>query len=320
MKIEKLTESIINGYEITYEKAKKLIEFDTELLLSESKKIRDFFCDEVFDLCTIINGKRGKCTENCKYCAQSVHYNCDVEVYDLLDVDTIVKAAQDNASKRIDKFSVVTSGLKLETEELQKITNIYEHVSKVSDIKLCASHGLLTYEELKVLKEAGVRRYHNNLETSRTYFPQICTTHTYEDKIETIKAAMKAGFEVCSGGIMGLGESMEDRLEMAFELKKLGVKSVPLNMLSPIVGTPLYGFNSISEEEFYKVCAVYRFIMPKATLRLAGGRGLLHDKGRAVFATCINGTISGELLTTSGNDTQNDIEMIQELGYKVKHL
>ncbi len=313
----KLTNDIISGHEITYDEAVGLDQYALEDLLSCSRKIMDAFNERVFDFCTIINGKSGHCSEDCTYCAQSVHYDCDVEVYDLLDTKDVVGAAKEHEKNNVSKFSVVTSGKRLDERDLEKVTQTYRDLDKETDIKLCASHGLLNYEELKIIKNAGVIRYHNNLETSREHFKKICTTHTYEEKIETIKAAKAAGLEVCSGGIIGLGETMYDRIDLAFELRTLGITSIPLNILNPIEGTPLYGAEHVSEVSFYKTCAIFRFIHPRATIRLAGGRALLSDKGKKVFDSCVNGSITGELLTTSGNDTLNDMQMVKEIGYEI---
>lgn len=199
------------------------------------------------------------------------------------------------------------------------LCNTYIEIRKNCKIKLCASGGLLTYEELCQLKEAGVTRYHNNLETSRRFFSQMCTTHTYDEKIETIKAAKKAGLTVCSGGIMGLGENMEDRIDLAFTLRDLDITSVPINILNPIKGTPLENNKVLSLDDVRKIVAIYRFILPKAQLRLAGGRGLLDDKGLSIFTSGANAAITGDMLTTSGISIDEDMKIIKKLGYEVKY-
>ncbi|MBP2664199.1 MAG: biotin synthase, partial [Firmicutes bacterium] len=173
-------------------------------------------------------------------------------------------------------------------------------------------------EQLQQLKAAGVARYHNNLETSRRYFPHICTTHTYDDKIATIKNALAAGLEVCSGGVMGLGETIEDRIAMALDLRSLGVKSIPVNVLNPIKGTPLGNTPKLTADEVARIVAVYRFILPDAAIRLAGGRGLLADKGKAVFQSGASAAISGDMLTTAGISISNDMALLKDLGFEVK--
>ena len=195
---------------------------------------------------------------------------------------------------------------------------VVERIRKEIGISVCVSFGLLNEEQFRKLKEAGVTRVHNNLETSRRNFPNICTTHTFEDKIRAIRAAQAARLSVCSGGIMGLGETAEDRIDMAFSLRELGIKSVPVNMLNPISGTPFENNPKLSEEDMRRIVAVYRFILPEASIRLAGGRGLLADQGKSCFTSGANAAISGDMLTTAGITTQTDMELIKELGYEAK--
>ena len=200
-----------------------------------------------------------------------------------MDCKSLLKNAIYNFDKGVLRYSVVTSGKKLAEDELESVCNSYSEIRKNSDIFLCASHGLLSLEQLLKLKNVGVQRYHNNLETSRRNFPNICTTHTYEDKMNTIKAAKKAGLEVCNGGIIGLGETMEDRIDMALDIQELGVKSVPVNILSPIPETPYGKLPVLTANEVRKTVAIFRFILPEAAIRLAGGRNLMVDKGRVYF-------------------------------------
>jgi biotin synthase len=308
---------IIEGYEITKEEALVLFDLPSVVLAEKAHEIRIALCGDAFDMCTIINGKSGKCPEDCKYCAQSAHYNTQVEVFPLLKKEMIVKDALRNEENGVPRYSVVTSGKRASEKEVEELCEVYSSIRKRSNIKLCASHGLLGYESFLKLKAAGVERYHNNLETSRRHFSNICTTHTYDEKIQTIRDAQRAGLQVCSGGIIGLGETDEDRIDMAFELRDLNIQSIPLNLLNAIEGTPLEGVEKVSEDDFIRIAAIYRFINPRATIRLAGGRNLLTDFGKLLFGSGVNGTISGELLTTYGNNTANDIKMIRELGYEV---
>lgn len=229
-----LADRILEGYDISKEDAISLLEVGLDELLYNSKLITNHFHSNKFDLCTIINGKSGKCSEDCKYCAQSAHYNCLIEKYPLLDKETIVNDAIECYKKGINRYSIVTSGKRLTKDEIISLCDIYKEIGRNCDIKLCSSHGLLSYDDFVMLKDAGVTRYHNNLETSLRYFPEICTTHTIDQKISTIKNAQKAGLEVCSGGIIGLGESDIDRIDLAFELRNMGIRSIPLNLLNPI--------------------------------------------------------------------------------------
>lgn len=312
-----MTNKIKNGYLINRKEAIKLLDYDFESLGKFANEIREYFLQNEFDICSIVNGKSGKCSEDCKFCAQSSYHTTDIEVYPLKDTDYFVEDAKYHKDKGIKRYSIVTSGKKLSNIEIDKIVNSYKAINKYVDIKTCASHGLLSKEDLRKLKEAGVKRYHNNLETSRNYFDNICTTHTYDEKIKTIKDAQSVGLEVCSGGIFGLGESEIDRIDMAFEIRDLGIKSIPLNALDYIKGTKIDS-KSIKEEDFLKMVAIYRFINPSAQIRLAGGRNLLTNYGELAFKCGANATISGDLLTTCGNSIADDIKMIEKLGFEIR--
>lgn len=316
--IKNIYKQVLEGYNISKEEAYKLIDYDVEVLRNYAESIREQLCGNVFDLCSIINGKSGACSENCKYCAQSAHYSTRVETYPLLDAEVFIKDAKEHKAEGVLRYSIVTSGKRLSKKEVEDVAKIYKRMREECEIKLCASHGLLDEEDFTKLKEAGIVRYHNNLETSRNYFASICTTHTYEDKIKTIKAAQRVGLEVCSGGLFGIGETMEDRIDMAFELREMGVTSIPINVLVPIPGTPMEKMLPITEEEVLKSIAIYRFIYPTAFIRLAGGRMYLTDNGRLAFEGGANATITGNLLTTCGNTIQDDLKMLKTLGFEVK--
>lgn len=316
--IKNIYKQVLEGYNISKEEAYKLIDYDVEVLKNYAKSIREQLCGNVFDLCSIINGKSGACSENCKYCAQSAHYSTRVETYPLLDAEVFIKDAKEHKAEGVLRYSIVTSGKRLSKKEVEDVAKIYKRMREECEIKLCASHGLLDEEDFTKLKEAGIVRYHNNLETSRNYFASICTTHTYEDKIKTIKAAQRVGLEVCSGGLFGIGETMEDRIDMAFELREMGVTSIPINVLVHIPGTPMEKMLPITEEEVLKSITIYRFIHPTAFIRLAGGRMYLTDNGRLAFEGGANATITGNLLTTCGNTIQDDLKMLKTLGFEVK--
>lgn len=318
--INNIKNNILNGYAITKEEAMSLIHMDLDELCMSADIIRKHFCGNSFDICSIVNGKSGKCSEDCKYCAQSSYYKTLINDYSLLDNNRLIKEAIYNKNKGILRYSIVTSGKKLSDYEIDKVCKSYFKIKKNCDIALCASHGLLTYEQFKKIKNAGVIRYHNNLETSRRNFTNVCTTHTYDDKINAIKSAQQSGLEVCSGGIVGLGETYEDRIDMIFDIRNLGVKSIPVNILNPIVGTPYENLPVLTTEEICRIVAIFRFIVPNAIIRLAGGRGLMKDKGKLVFKAGANGAISGDMLTTSGISIDEDISMIKELGFEVKML
>ena len=315
--LKQLVEKILNqNYHITKKEALSLVTENLQDLSLCSEKIKQKFCSNKFDMCSIISGKSGKCSENCKFCAQSSHYKTSIKEYPLLDSENIFKEAKHNADKKVKRFSVVTSGKKLTDNEIDSVCQTYKNIKSKCDILLCASMGLLTYEQLIKLKQAGVTRYHCNLETSRRFFPNICTTHTYDDKINTINTAKKAGLEVCSGGIFGLGETFEDRIDMFFDIYELGIKSVPINILNPIPGTPFENNKVLSQEEINRTVAIARFILPDAFIRLAGGRLLFKDKGVSMFSSGANATITGDMLTTEGTSIDEDFDTIKKLGLR----
>lgn len=315
--IEQLKEKIWSGDDILKEEAILLYQEPLEELCQAANEIREHFCQNRFDICTIINGKSGKCSEDCKYCAQSAYYYTSAKEYPLLDTKEIVRQAKYNAQQGVLRYSIVTSGRALKASELEQMCEAIRAVREQVDIKVCVSFGLLNEEQFGAVKAAGASRVHNNLETSRRNFPNVCTTHTFEDKVQAIKAAMAAGLSVCSGGIMGLGETVEDRIDMAFTLRELGIKSVPVNMLNPISGTPYEGNVRLTVEDMRRIVAVYRFILPDGSIRLAGGRGLMEDKGEGCFGSGANAAISGDMLTTAGYTIETDMEMLHRLGYEV---
>lgn len=312
------TDKVLQGEQITESEAMYLYEQPLDELCQSADKIRRHFCSNRFDICTIINGKSGRCSENCKFCAQSAHHHTGVTEYALLSEQEIIAQAQKNHEQGVLRYSIVTSGKRLSEQKVDEMCRVVASIKRKVGISVCVSFGLLEEAQFRKLKEAGVTRVHNNLETSRRYFPQICTTHTFDDKIRAIRAAQAAGLSVCSGGIMGLGETIQDRIDMAMSLRDLGIKSVPINMLNPIPGTPFAHNPKLSQTDMQRIVAIYRFVLPDASIRLAGGRGLLADKGKSCFLSGANAAISGDMLTTSGITTQTDIKLLNELGFEVK--
>lgn len=315
--LELLKKKVMEGRQITKGEALSLAEMPLEELCQAANEIRLKFCSDQFDLCTIVNGKSGKCSENCKYCAQSAYYQTDVESYPLLGTEELVKQAQYNSERGVPRYSIVTSGKKLNSGEIDQVCESIRQIKKSADVSVCVSFGLLNETEFRKVREAGAARVHNNLEASANFFPKVCTTHTQKDKIHALKAARHAGLDLCSGGIMGLGESMEDRVDLALTLRDLGVNSVPVNMLNPIPGTPYEKNPRLTEEEMRRIVAIFRFLLPDAFIRLAGGRGLMADQGRKCFLSGANAAITGDMLTTAGVTIRRDLEMIRELGYQV---
>lgn len=290
---------------------------ETEELCSLADNLRRHFTGDYLDTCSIMNARSGKCPENCKWCSQSRFHNTDIETYPLVESEEAVKMASHNAAKGVRRFSLVTSGRAMSDKEIEKCTVIYREIGRASDIKLCASMGLLTKIQLQKLYAAGVKRYHCNLETAPSYFPELCTTHTTEEKIRTIKWAQEVGMEVCSGGIIGMGESMEQRIELAVTLRELGVLSIPVNILNPIKGTSLENIPPLSDDEIVRTIALFRIINPEAYIRFAGGRTLIKHLERRLLHCGMNGSIVGDMLTTSGSDIETDKGMFINEGFTV---
>ena len=317
--LKTLTDEVLQGKEISKEEALKLVTAPLQDLCSYADEIRKHFCGNTFDMCTIINGKSGRCSENCKYCAQSAHYCTKIEEYPLLDSDTIVEQAHYNDDRGVLRYSIVTSGKALNDAEIENVCQSIRRIKEETNVKVCVSFGLLNAKQFEKIKQAGVERVHNNLETSRNNFPNVCTTHTFDDKIKAIKSAQSVGLNVCSGGIMGLGETMEDRIDLALSVRELGIKSIPINLLNPIPNTPYESNPILTNDEMCRIVAIFRFINPKSFIRLAGGRGLLEDFGKRCFQSVANAVISGDMLTTTNGMTiEKDMQMVKSLGYEVK--
>ncbi len=316
--VEELKEIVQKGGKISAEQAILLYDQPLELICSAADRIREQFCGKGFDICSIVNGKSGKCSEDCKYCAQSSFYHTKTDEYELLGTEEILRQARYNKRRGVLRYSIVTSGRCLNEREVERMCETVRKIKTEVKIEVCASFGLLRKDQFRKLKEAGVSRVHNNLETSRRNFHNVCTTHTFDDKISAVKDAMAAGLEVCSGGIVGLGETKEDQVDMAVTLRELGVRSIPINMLNPISGTPYAENPMLTMDDMKRIVAVYRFILPQASIRLAGGRGLMEDKGEGCFRSGANAAISGDMLTTSGYTIETDMDMIHRLGFQPK--
>lgn len=315
--MKRLAKEIIDGRRLGREdKLSIFLTADIDELCLGADMIRKELCGDEAELCGIINGRSGRCSEDCKFCAQSCHYDANAEVYTSLPLEKIIETAVKNERDGIGRFSIVTAGRSIEGEELKQMLAVYAYLRHESSMKLCASHGLLTAETFRMLKDAGVERYHSNIETSRRYFPVICTTHTYDDKIANIKRAQTAGLDVCSGCIIGMGEQWADRIDMAVSLAELGIRSIPLNILLPIKGTPLENQLPISKEDILRTIAIFRYINPNAQIRIAAGRGRFEDGGSVLFKSGANAAISGDMLTTIGTMVTDDIAMLLQLGYK----
>lgn len=314
-----LKNRIINGYLPDEKDAMAIAGEDTAVLAKAANEIRLHFCKNRFGLCAIINAKSGGCHEDCKFCAQSCRYGGPAEEYGLLDPEKICKSAVQSCKNGVSRFSFVTSGRRLSDMEIDTECEACRLIRKECSISLCASNGLLNQKQLEKLHAAGITRYHCNLETSREFFPNICKTHTYGDKIKTIEAAYRSGMEICSGGIIGLGETMRDRVRLAVTLRSLHAASVPINVLNPIPGTPLEHNKRLTYDEVCKTVSIFRFLLPSASIRMAGGRALLPDKGARAVRSGLNALITGDMLTTKGITPAEDRNMAENMGFVIEH-
>ena len=311
-----LAEQIIGGRRLT--RADDLSFFETEDVNELSRgadMIRKALCGDRVDLCTIVNGRGGGCSEDCKFCAQSAHSHTGCSRHGVVDPEEILKDCKEREAEGVHAYSIVTAGRTVEGSDLDTLVETYHLLHENCDLRLCASHGLITPQAMKRLHDAGVTMYHANIETSKRYFPNICSTHTYEDKIEEIRIAKEAGMSVCAGGIIGMGESFDDRLDMAISLSELLVESIPINALIPVAGTPFANIAPLKPDEIIRTLAMFRYINPAAYIRMAAGRIYFDDGGKRIFQSGVNATITGNMLTTVGSNTKQDMEMLTEMGF-----
>lgn len=309
------------GGRISFEQAVEIATKESpQALFRAADQLRRTFHNDDLDLCSIVNAKSGKCSEDCKFCAQSSWYDVAIETYDTVDAESALKIAQENEAHGVKRFSLVTAGRTVSDKQLDIFGEMYRELGRDTGLSFCASMGLLNKEKADKLKSFGVSRYHCNLEASRSYFPKVCTTHTWEEKVDSIRCAIAAGMDVCSGGIIGMGETLEQRIELAFELQELGIVSIPLNILTPIPNTPFADIKPIELAEVLTCVAIFRFVNPMAIIRLAGGRGLMGDAQAQCFTSGANGAIVGNYLTTSGQNLKQDLEMFKDLGFNVPRL
>lgn len=298
----------------------KLYEKNLEELVEIASEITSKNFENKVDFCSLISAKTGKCSQNCKYCAQSSHYRTDIATHPLVSTSDVKKAAKHAKESGAKRFSIVTSG-KLPTDEDFKTLLEMIKVIEEEGVRSCASLGILTKEQMIALKDAGMKRYHHNINTCESYHSQICTTHTYQDRINTVNLAKELGLEVCCGAIIGMGESRKQRIELAIELSNINPNSIPVNFLYPVEGTPFAGYmDKIDEEEILKTLAIFRIIMPKISIRYAGGREVrLSKEGQKKgLKASADGVLIGNLLTTIGSTPKEDLEMLKECDKELK--
>ncbi len=314
--IQKTYDRLINGEPVDRETARQLVLCpNQQALISIADEIRRHFMGNQFHLCSIINGRSGNCTENCRFCAQSARYKTGVETYEIIDPVQAMTIARDNDDHGVDRLSLVTSGHSVDQETLQQLNELYNQIVQETSMECCASMGFLDRGRAEQLTGMSVSRYHCNLEANKSYFPHVCSSHSWQEKVETLEIARAAGMSLCSGGIIGMGESMNDRIELALELRQLGIKSIPINILTPITGTPLAELQPLPLQEVLTTIAVFRFINPDAVIRMAGGRQQLSAEQYRCFAAGANGAIVGNYLTTTGSSISHDLEQLQAMGF-----
>ncbi len=316
-KITETAELCLAGGEIDGQQADALLaEAKTDFfdLLYWANKIREKFFGSEIKICSIVPGRLGGCNQDCKFCAQSAKYETGFDQVRTLTDAEILDAAGQVKSSGVGNFGIVYSGRTISDTELTRLEGLIEQIRDMG-LKVCASLGVITTHQAQRLARAGLTGYNHNLETSENHFPSIVTTHDYCDRAETIKAAKHAGLRICAGGIFGIGENDEDRIDMAIQLRELGVDIVPMNFLHPIEGTPLGQANTLEPGEILTIIALYRFILPQITLKIAGGRVLnLRDMQSWIFYAGANAILSGNYLTTSGRAVEEDMRMLSDLG------
>jgi biotin synthase len=319
--IDKIEERILNGGHIEIGEAESLLRLPDDLtmkLAAAADRIRIEFVGHLFDACSLINAKSGRCSEDCAFCAQSASHKGASEVYPLRSGDEILKAAREAKESGASRFCTVTSGGALNEKDFDDLVHSIKRVKSEVDIALDASLGFLNPSRANRLFGAGIARYNHNLESSRDYYPSICTTHSYQTRVDTVKLVKESAVSVCCGGIIGLGETPRQRLDLAFYLAELGVDCVPINILNPRPGTPLEHAQPPTAMEIIRTVAIFRMILPKATIKLAGGRELnLGDFQGLALRAGANGMIIGGYLTTRGRSVEDDLRMVHQAGFEI---
>jgi len=318
--IQDLTEKALTVQPATRDEAEHILSIaqqsDIMLLLAHANRVRQHFHGDTIDLCAIVNAKSGRCSEDCAFCAQSAHFKTAVQDYPLMSVDEIIAAARNCLKNNTHRFSIVTSGKGVSAaEDFERICATVRQLADMQDMAPCASLGILSGGQFVRLKQAGLKRYHHNLETAESFYGSICTTHSFSRRAATVRAAREAGLEVCSGGILGLGETPGQRVELALALRELDVDSVPLNFLNPIAGTRLENQPLLPPLDILKAIAMFRFVMPEKEIRVCGGREVnLRTLQPFMYLAGANGAMTGNYLTTAGRDPATDVREILDLG------
>ncbi len=312
-----LGESVKAGHNVTfYEARRAALSPEKKTLYKVADDLRRHFRGDHFQTCSIINARSGRCSEDCKWCAQSHKHHTGINEYPLIDAKEAIEMAVHNAVKGVGRFSLVTSGRRLTDKEIDHVVDIYHQVAGQTNIDLCASMGLLSKPQLQKLYDAGLRHYHCNVETAPSFFPQLCSTHTTEEKLQTIRWAQEVGFGICSGGIIGMGETLDQRIEMAIFLRDdVHAVSIPVNVLVPIKGTALENQAPLSPEDILTAFAIFRLCNPSAEIRMAGGRVKFSQHQAEAIECGVDASIVGDLLTTTGTGgIDDDMRLFRSCG------
>jgi len=312
----------LRGEGVSREEADIIIDLEGEYLwdlFSAGGKIARKFRGKEISLCTIVNARSGDCSEDCKFCAQSIHYDTDVDTYDIMSSQSIVEAAKAMDETGADRFGIVSSGKGIGAEEMPAILDAVSRIIKTTGLEVCASLGVMSYKQLLSLKQAGLTSYHHNIETAPSFYGKICTTHSYEERVKTVLNAKRAGLSVCCGGIIGMGESWSERVEMAFALRELNPDSIPINILNPVKGTPFENRPMTPPLEVLKTISLFRFVNPTSSIRYAGGREKNMKELQAFgLVAGLDGMLTGNYLTTTGSNPDDDKKMVRNLGLSLK--
>jgi biotin synthase len=319
--IKKFEEKVLMGEGLSCEEGYELINMPDNLIfdiLASTEKIRKFFKHDEVNLCSIINAKSGLCPEDCSFCSQSAHYDTEVKTYPMVEPRKIVETAKSASKTGAREFSIVTSGTSLSKDnDVAVLAETLKEMRNDVAMERCASLGIMDAETLQKLKDAGLESYHHNLETARSFFPNICTTHDYEEDVNTVRTAKRLGFYTCCGGVFGLGESRAQRVELAITLRELDVDSIPVNFLNPRPGTPLGNAHNLTPIECLRIISLFRFMLPTKDIVICGGREVnLRDMQCLIFAAGANGMMIGNYLTTTGRPPERDLQMVRDLGLK----
>jgi biotin synthase len=318
--LRNLSKRVLNGEKIPKEEGLKILSIPDnylDLLIKEASKVREAVFGNEVEFCSLINAKNGACTEDCSFCAQSSKYPTPINAYSLVPKKELIEGAQKAVSIKANRYCIVTSGKRASKEEVEQIAEAVREISQKLPVRVCVSIGTVDEEDLKLLKESGVDRVNHNLETSERHFKNIVTTHSYKERLETIKTVQKVGLSTCTGGIFGIGEKDQDIVDLAYTYRELSVNSIPMNFLIPIPGTPLEKNRQLTPQKCLKIISLFKLFNPQAELRLCGGREInlreYHDTAMEI-ANCV---MAGGYLTRAGREPGKDEEMVKKLGRKL---